>query len=56
MSGPVVAEARKALAQKNEHKRVENGPEFVEAYVQFTHYAEGLHGLIKGGAGHHGHP
>lgn len=30
------------------------GREFVEAYVVFTHYVEGLHGLIKSGAAHHG--
>ena len=30
------------------------GREFVESYVVFTHYVEGLHGLIKGGAAHHG--
>jgi hypothetical protein len=30
------------------------GREFVESYVIFTHYVEGLHGLIKGGAAHHG--
>ncbi|HBA55809.1 MAG TPA: hypothetical protein DCZ04_15510 [Syntrophorhabdus aromaticivorans] len=32
------------------------GREFVEAYVQFTHYAEGIHGLVKKGASHHEHP
>ncbi|MDH4331565.1 MAG: DUF6448 family protein [Desulfobulbaceae bacterium] len=30
------------------------GREFVESYVVFTHYVEGLHGMIKGGAAHHG--
>lgn len=30
------------------------GREFVEAYVIFTHYVEGLHGIIKGSGGHHG--
>jgi Family of unknown function (DUF6448) len=29
------------------------GREFVESYVVFTHYVEGLHGLIKGESGHH---
>jgi len=29
------------------------GREFVEAYVQFTHYAEGIHGLLKKGTSHH---
>jgi hypothetical protein len=32
------------------------GREFVEAYVQFTHYAEGIHRLLKGAAPHHEHP
>ena len=32
------------------------GREFVEAYVQFTHYAEGIHGLLKKGGSHHEHP
>lgn len=31
---------------------VEAGREYVESYVEFTHFAEGVHGLIKG-AGHH---
>jgi hypothetical protein len=30
------------------------GREFVEAYVIFTHYVEGLHAIIEGGQGHHG--
>jgi hypothetical protein len=30
------------------------GREFVEAYVIFTHYVEGLHGIIKGSGDHHG--
>jgi hypothetical protein len=25
----------------------------VESYVTFTHYVEGLHGLIKAGPAHH---
>ncbi|MCP4372547.1 MAG: hypothetical protein GY797_31240 [Deltaproteobacteria bacterium] len=40
--------------QKHANKSVEAGREFVESYVIFTHYVEGLHGLIKGGAAHHG--
>jgi len=28
------------------------GREFVEAYVIFTHYVEGLHAIIKGSGGH----
>lgn len=40
--------------QKHANDSVESGREFVESYVIFTHYVEGLHGLIKGGAAHHG--
>jgi hypothetical protein len=40
--------------QKHADDNVEAGREFVESYVIFTHYVEGLHGLIKGGAAHHG--
>lgn len=29
------------------------GRQFVEAYVGFTHYVEGLHALLKGGTDHH---
>jgi hypothetical protein len=42
-------------AKKNADKNVAAGREFVEAYVMFTHYAEGLHGIIKGGTKHHDH-
>lgn len=37
------------------NKDVASGREFVEAYVQFTHFAEGIHGLIQGGAQHNEH-
>ena len=40
--------------QKQAEKTVEKGREFVESYVMFTHYVEGMHGLIKGGVAHHG--
>jgi hypothetical protein len=40
--------------QKHADDSVTAGREFVESYVIFTHYVEGLHGLIKGGAAHHG--
>lgn len=40
--------------QKHADDSVTAGREFVESYVVFTHYIEGLHGLIKGGAAHHG--
>ena len=44
------ARERKRHADDN----VSAGREFVASYVAFTHYVEGLHGLIKGGAVHHG--
>ena len=40
--------------QKHAKDSVAAGREFVESYVGFTHYVEGLHGLIKSGATHHG--
>mgnify|MGYP006865060556 CR=1 FL=1 len=40
--------------QKHADKNVVAGREFVEAYVVFTHYVEGLHADIKGKGGHHG--
>ncbi|MEW6289957.1 MAG: DUF6448 family protein [Thermodesulfobacteriota bacterium] len=39
--------------QGHADETVAAGREFVESYVIFTHYVEGLHGLIKGGAAHH---
>ena len=40
--------------QKHADESVSDGREFVESYVVFTHYVEGLHGLIKCNAAHHG--
>ncbi len=40
--------------QKHANDSVAVGRDFVESYVVFTHYVEGIHGLIKGGAAHHG--
>jgi hypothetical protein len=40
--------------QKHADDSVAAGRDFVESYVIFTHYVEGLHGLIKAGAAHHG--
>lgn len=40
--------------QKHADDNVAAGREFVESYVVFTHYVEGMHGLIKGGVAHHG--
>jgi hypothetical protein len=39
--------------QKYADENVSAGREFVESYVTFTHYVEGLHGLIKAGPIHH---
>lgn len=45
----------KALkASKNKDKSVESGREFVEAYVQYTHYIEGIHAAIMSTGSHHG--
>jgi len=41
--------------QKHADENVSAGREFVEAYVIFTHYVEGIHTLIKGGTAHHEH-
>lgn len=41
-------------SQKHADDNVAAGREFVESYITFTHYVEGLHGLIKSDAGHHG--
>jgi len=40
--------------QEHADDSVGAGREFVEAYVIFTHYVEGLHTIIKGSGGHHG--
>jgi hypothetical protein len=40
--------------QKHADDSVAAGREFVEAYVIFTHYVEGLHATIKGSGDHHG--
>lgn len=48
---------RFALANDNQRRAgdsVAAGREFVESYVIFTHYVEGLHGQIAGNAAHHG--
>ena len=47
---------RRAL-EKSKHvdENITAGREFVEAYVIFTHYVEGVHASVKGGAEHHEH-
>jgi len=42
-------------SQKHADENVSSGREFVEAYVIFTHYIEGIHTLIKGRTAHHEH-
>lgn len=45
----------KALeASKNKDKSIESGREFVEAYVQYTHYVEGIHTSIMSTGSQHG--
>jgi hypothetical protein len=39
--------------QKHADESVAAGREFVESYVTFTHYVEGMHGMIKTGPAHH---
>ena len=41
-------------AKKHADESVAAGREFVGKYIVFTHYVEGLHGIIKGHGGHHG--
>jgi len=41
--------------QKHGDENVSSGREFVESYVIFTHYVEGIHTLIKGRTAHHEH-
>jgi len=41
--------------RKHADESVAAGREFVEAYVIFTHYVEGLHTMIKSETGHHEH-
>ena len=40
-------------ARQNKDKSVEAGREFVEAYVTYMHYVEGIHTSIVTGGGHH---
>ena len=55
MAGGIRERFQRALeTKKHADNSVTAGREFVEAYVIFTHYVEGLHGMIKAGAAHHG--
>ncbi len=42
-------------SKKRADESIESGRVYVEAYVQFTHFAEGIHGIIAGGAQHGEH-
>ena len=42
-------------SEKNADESVEAGREYVQAYVELTHFAERIHGLIKGDAQHSEH-
>lgn len=46
---------RALKAKKHADESVIAGREFVESYVIFTHYVEGLHSMIKGASEHHEH-
>lgn len=45
--------AKVVEARKNKDKSVESGREFVEAYVVYTHYVEGIHDAIASSGAHH---
>lgn len=54
MAKGVKEKFNKALeARKLKDKSVEAGREYVEAYVAYTHYIEGIHAAIKSAGGHH---
>ena len=54
MAGAIKEKFNKALeAGKNKDKSVEAGREFVEAYVTYMHYVEGVHTAILSAGGHH---
>jgi len=39
--------------KKHVNESVEAGREYVEAYIEYVHYVEGLHNMIAGKGGHH---
>jgi len=56
LAAAVKAKFDKALeARKSKDKSVEAGREFVEAYVTYMHYVEGLHTAIMAVGGHSEH-
>lgn len=50
-----VKERFKRVVETKKHKdeSVEVGREYVEAYVQYVHYVEGIHNAVAGKDGHH---
>jgi len=59
VTGHVAAGIRERFEKAVEKKKhandsVQAGREYVEAYVQYTHYVEGLHQAVVGGGDHHG--
>jgi len=42
--------------RKHKDESVEAGREYVEAYVQYMHYVEGIHNAVAGKGGHHEKP
>lgn len=53
MARAIQEKFRKAMeARKNQDKSVEAGREFVEAYVSYMHYVEGIHAAIMSVGGH----
>ena len=54
MTAAIKEKFTKALeAEKNKDKSVEAGREFVEAYVTYMHYVEGIHAAIISAGAHH---
>jgi hypothetical protein len=54
MAGAIMEKFNKALeAVKDKDKSVEAGRQFVEAYVTYMHYVEGIHSAIMSAGGHH---
>ncbi len=64
LDGPVVKDARLALdkgdvtgllkwvRKERAEESVEAGREFVEVYVQYVHFIEGIHNMVTKGAEH----
>jgi len=54
MAAAIREKFQKALeARKSKDKSVETGREFVEAYVIYLHYVEGIHTAIMSAGAHH---